>query len=133
MLNEIRVQGFAPRVNQWLDIKADVEIKIITGVYEVGKPIPSINEMAVIYDVGTTTTQKVLSALRDDKVLEFRRGGNYIVRPYVKESLAAQHLEELKNRLIAVAKYGERLGYDVDKLIELMNAVCRTHGDDNLK
>ena len=116
--------GFAPRINQWLDIKADIEIRIICGVYEVGKQVPSINEMTVLYGIGKTMAQKVLRALRDDKVLEWRRGDNYIVRPYVRESLAAAHLEELKNRITAVAKYGERLGYDTDRLIEIMTEIC---------
>jgi len=124
MKNETK-QGTVPRINQWLDIKADMEIKIITGEYEAGKPVPSINEMAVLYDIGNTTAQKVLSAMRDDKLLEQRRGGRYIVRPFVRDLIAKTHLEELKNRMTSIVKYGERLGYDTDKLIELMTEVCK--------
>ena len=120
-----RAHGFAPRVNQWLDIKADVEIKIITGVYEVGKSVPSIYEMAEIYSSGTTTAQKVLSALRDEKVLEFRRGGKYIVRPFIKDILIAKHLNELKSRISAAFKYGVSLGYSTDELIDLMIEICK--------
>ena len=44
----------------WLDVKNDIEVKVITGYYQAGERIPPIRKIAEVYGIGINTAQKVL-------------------------------------------------------------------------
>ena len=123
-LKNERVKGFSPHINLWLDIKADIEIKIITGEYEPGMRVPSITQLAGLYNIGSTTAQKVLEALCDEKTIYKRQGVGYFVKPHVRDKLAATHYTVLINRLSDVISYGVSLGYDINKLQDVFTMAC---------
>jgi GntR family transcriptional regulator len=93
-----RNKPFSPNVNLWLEVKADIEIKIITGEYAAGDRIPSIVKIAEMYEVGNTTAHKVLESLCDDGTIVKQKGIGYFVKLYVKERLMKIHEKELKSR-----------------------------------
>jgi len=126
LLKNGHVKGFSPHINLWLDIKADIEIKIITGEYESGMRIPSITQLSGLYNIGNTTAQKVLEALCEENTIYKRQGVGYFVKPYVRDKLAATHYAVLINRLSDVISYGVSLGYDISKLQDVFTIACNS-------
>ena len=116
------IKGFSPNVNLWLDVKANVELDIISGVYEYGKRMPTIKQLADIYSIGETTAQKILDSLVDDEIITKIHGKGYFVKMYVKDTLLSAHKEELKTRSLALAKYGKRLSIGKDEFVDIIGA-----------
>ena len=114
-----REKSFSPNVNLWLDVKSDIEIKIITGEYAAGDRIPPIVKIAEIYKVGNTTAQKVLESLYSDGTITKQKGVGYFVKPFVRDRLLKTHEVELKKRLIEDISYGIRVGFDKIKILSI--------------
>jgi GntR family transcriptional regulator len=115
-----RNKPFLPNVNLWLEVKADIEIKIIIGEYAAGGRIPSIVKLAEMYEVGNTTAQKVLESLCDDGTIVKQKGIGYFVKPYEKERLLKIHEKELKSQFTEVIEYGKRIGLDDTNILRLV-------------
>jgi len=113
-------EGFSPNVNLWLDVKSEVEVGIISGQYEAGDRLPSVNEFASLYNIGKTTAQKVLESLCADNTVVNKKGVGYFVRPLVRDRLATAHFEEVKKRISSVAKFGRRRGVSKEDMAMLM-------------
>jgi len=111
---------FSSNINLWLDIKADIELKIIAGDYEVGEKL-TISNISEVYSIGKTTAQKVLEALCTENIIINRKGIGYFVKPFVKEILSTAHLVELKARINNIVKYGLRIGMDKSTLIDILS------------
>jgi len=112
-------KSFSPNANLWNDVKTDIELKIISGEYPVGKRLPSIAQVSDKYNVGTTTAQKVLESLCEEGTVIKKQGVGYFVKPYIKDMLLKSHINELKKRMTLIISYGIRIGLDNEKISEL--------------
>lgn len=111
---------FSPNVNLWLNVKSDIEIKIIAGVYAAGERIPSIVRIAKLYGIGNSTAKKVLESLCDDGTVVLQRGVGYFVKPYEKVRLLKVHEKELRRRFSEVIVYGRGMGLDDANILRLV-------------
>jgi len=112
-------KSFSPNANLWLDVKRDIEAKIITGKYAAGYKIPTIMELAEQYNIGKTTAQKVIGGLFDDGTIIKKVGMGCFVKPFIKEKLLALHKKELKAHMISVIEEACLLGLDRDYIVRL--------------
>jgi len=124
----INVSGLPPRVNRWYGVKNDIETKIIAGEYGDAEKLPSITELAQLYDIGTTTAQKVLKALCDDGIIYKKHGVGYYVKVFVKDQLRKQHTEEFEGRVIDLFDYASQIGLTRGEIIEIVNGVIGNRG-----
>ncbi len=56
------------------EVQTDLEFKIITAELAPGEKFPSIRDLAKMYDIGTSTAQKIVNNLNAEDVLAKRRG-----------------------------------------------------------
>lgn len=97
----------------WLNVKNDIELKIISGEFSAGDRIPPIRKIAAIYDIGTTTAAKVMERLCNDGTIYKRRGVGYFVKPYTKDRLCAEHKKNLEKIIINAFEYADVIGVDI--------------------
>lgn len=121
MSSEDNKKSFSPNVNVWLDVKEDIELKIITGEYKSGDQIPPIRKLASIYNVGVTTAQKVMDDLYQEGTVLRKRGVGFFVKPYVKERLYKKHKSEFEKMLLKTIEYAYRLNINESEMSEIFN------------
>ena len=100
MNSEDNKRFFSPNMNVWLDVKENIELKIITGEYKPGDQIPPIRKMASLYNIGVTTAQKVMDDLYQEGIVSKKRGVGFFVKPYVRERLYKKHKSEFEGMLL---------------------------------
>lgn len=105
----------------WLEIKNDLELKIINGTYKSAGRMPSISELTEIYSCGDSTAQKVLESLCAEGLLTKKRGIGYFVKPLCREKLINKHMEALENRIMRLIKEAHLLEVDRGTLEELID------------
>jgi len=103
----------------WLEIKSDLELKIINGTYKIAGRMPSISELTELYSCGDSTAQKVLESLYAEGLLTKKRGIGYFVKPLCREKLIEKHMEALENLIAKLVKEAHALGIDKKTLIDL--------------
>lgn len=109
----------------WLSVKHDLELKIIKGEYAAGERIPPVRKIAEIYGIGTTTATKTLAQLHKDGTIYQRRGVGYFVRPFVRDSLIAEHRRTLEKTLINAFDYADIIDADIRNII---NKILKARG-----
>jgi len=112
---------FSPNVNRWLEVKIDIEMKIIQDEYQTGQKLPSIVGLSKMYGIGNTTSHKILNALSDEGICLKKRGGDksgYFVNPHVKEKLLITHENELRLKISEAVKYAKSLRIDDNELLQ---------------
>lgn len=115
-----REKKFSPNVNVWLEVKADIEIKIIVGEFPAGGRMPSIVKIAEMYGVGKTTAQKVLESLCEDGTIVNQKGVGYFVKLYEKERLLRVHEKELGNQFQKVIEYARKVGLSDEDVLRIV-------------
>ena len=89
----------------WLTIQRKLEVDIINGKYKSAEKVPSISELAEIYEnmfqEGTITKQ---------------RGVGYFVKPFTRDKLKEKHMEELNYGLNKYLYIANQLGVSKDVL-----------------
>lgn len=102
----------------WQDVKADVEQKIISGEYAAGERIPSIRKIADSYNISLSTAQKVLQVLRQEDIIESKRGVGYYVKPYIREKLLTERKKQLEKMVQLVSEEAAMIGVDIVTMIK---------------
>lgn len=105
----------------WLDVKWDIETKIISGEYTGGSKIPTIVELIEKYNIGKTTAQKIITALYNEGIIVKKVGIGCFVKPFVRQKLFEQHEKILQEQATNIIKEALILGLNkeyVDKVIE---------------
>lgn len=97
----------------WLDVKSDIELKIIRGEYSAGDRIPPVRKIAAIYSIGTTTAAKVLEHLYQEGTIYKKRGVGYFVKPYTKDRLCTEHKKKLERIITDSFDYADAIGVDM--------------------
>ena len=115
------VGGYSPYVTRWYSVKIDIELKIIEDAYKTGCQMPTIAELANIYDIGRATAVKVYEALCRDEIISAAHGSGYFLRPFVKERLKESHLRELKDRLRNDTEYALRIGLEESDIFDIVS------------
>jgi GntR family transcriptional regulator len=94
-------------------VAAEIRRAIADGEATPGERLPPAKDLAAILDVNTNTVLRSLRLLRDEGLLEFRRGRGISVAGTPEQGAVVQRAREL----VAFARHH---GYQPDELIEII-------------
>ncbi|ACQ78372.1 transcriptional regulator, GntR family [Beutenbergia cavernae DSM 12333] len=102
-------------------IAAQVRHGLVTGELRPGSRLPSARELGAMLDVNLHTVLRAYQQLRDEELLELRRGRGATIRAGAAVDRA--RLGELARDLLAEAR---RLGMTTDAVVALVRDAART-------
>src|SRR2546421_3856963 len=94
-------------------VAAEIRRAIADGEAKPGERLPPARDLAAVLDVNTNTVLRALRRLRDEGLLEFRRGRGVTVA-------ATPERSELIVRARDLVTYARTHGYRIDDLISIM-------------
>jgi len=97
-------------------VAAELRRAIAEGEARPGERLPPAKDLAAVLGVNTNTVLRSLRLLRDEGLLEFRRGRGISVAATPDRGAVVQKARELVD-------FARRHGYRVDELIDLINAL----------
>jgi DNA-binding GntR family transcriptional regulator len=97
-------------------VAAEIRRAIADGEATPGERLPPAKDLAAILGVNTNTVLRSLRLLRDEGLLEFRRGRGISVAGTPERSAVVQRATEL-------VLFARRNGYRVDELVEIIQDV----------
>jgi GntR family transcriptional regulator len=100
----------------YAQVAAEIRRAIADGEAKPGERLPPARDLAAVLDVNTNTVLRALRELRDEGLLEFRRGRGITVAGTPEKSAVISHAKDL-------VEFARRRGYRVDELIEIVKAV----------
>jgi GntR family transcriptional regulator len=95
---------------------AEIRRAIAEGEAKPGERLPPAKDLAAVLDVNTNTVLRALRVLRDEGLLEFRRGRGITVAGTPERGAVVAQAREL----VALAR---KHGYRVDELVEIIQGV----------
>ena len=98
-------------------VAAEVRRAIADGEAKPGERLPPARDLAAVLDVNTNTVLRALRLLRDEGLLEFRRGRGVTVSGTPEQSAVTARARDL-------VLYARRHGYRVDELIGIIESVA---------
>ena len=103
---------------KWQRVKYEIELKIITGEYQSGDIVPSVRNMAKLYNVGTSTSHIILEKMAGDGTLIMEQGIGFRVNGRVINKLKAEHEKRLVEILKQACKYANTIGVDPVEIVK---------------
>jgi GntR family transcriptional regulator len=97
-------------------VAGQVRRAIADGEAKPGERLPPAKDLAAILDVNTNTVLRALRLLRDEGLLEFRRGRGISVAGTPERGAVVQRAKELVD-------FARRQGYRLDELVEIIEDV----------
>jgi GntR family transcriptional regulator len=97
-------------------VAAEIRRAIADGEAKPGERLPPARDLAAVLEVNTNTVLRALRELRDEGLLEFRRGRGITVAGTPEKSAVISQAKDL-------VEFARRRGYRVDELIEIVKAV----------
>ena len=97
-------------------VAAEIRRAIADGEATPGDRLPPARDLAAVLSVNTNTVLRALRVLRDEGLLEFRRGRRVTVAGTPERG-------EVLARARDLVKLGQRHGYRLDELLALVEAV----------
>ena len=97
-------------------VAAQIRRSIAEGDAKSGDRLPPAKDLAAVMDVNTNTVLRALRELRDEGLLEFRRGLGIRVAGTPEQGLVLSHAREL----VVLAR---RNGYKPDELIQMIRVL----------
>lgn len=94
----------------------EIRRAIADGEAKPGERLPPAKDLAAILDVNTNTVLRALRLLRDEGLLEFRRGRGISVVGTPERGAVVQRAKEL-------VEFARRQGYRLDELVEIIEDV----------
>ena len=94
-------------------VAAEIRRAIADGEAKPGERLPPAKDLAAILGVNTNTVLRALRQLRDEGLLEFRRGRGITVTGSPEQSALIERAKELLH-------YARTQGYKPDELIHLI-------------
>jgi GntR family transcriptional regulator len=94
-------------------VAAEIRRDIANGEVRPGQRLPSAKDMAAVLDVHANTALRALRLLRDEGVLEFRRGRGITVAGEPERGIVSAQAREL----VALAR---RFGFAREELVALI-------------
>src|SRR3970282_2027075 len=96
-------------------VAAEIRRAIADGEAKPGERLPPAKDLAAVLDVNTNTVLRALRLLRDEGLLEFRRGRGITVAGTPERGAVVAQAREL----VALAR---KHGYRVDELVEIIQS-----------
>ena len=97
-------------------VAAEIRRAIADGEAKPGERLPPAKDLAAILEVNTNTVLRSLRLLRDEGLLEFRRGRGISVAGTPERGAVIQRAREL-------VSFARSHGYRVDELVEIIEDV----------
>ena len=97
-------------------VAAEIRRAIADGEAKPGERLPPARDLAAVLDVNTNTVLRALRLLRDEGLLEFRRGRGISVAGTPERSAVLNKARELVD-------FARRNGYTVDELVTMIEGV----------
>jgi GntR family transcriptional regulator len=110
---KINLAASAPLFEQ---VAAEIRRAIAEGEAKPGERMPLAKDLAMVLDVNTNTVLRALRELRDEGLLEFRRGRGITVAGTPERGAVMTRV----NELVAFAR---KQGYQPDELIAMIKTV----------
>ncbi len=96
-------------------VAAQIRRAIAEGEAKPGERLPPAKDLAAVLGVNTNTVLRALRLLRDQGLLEFRRGRGVSVAATPERGAVAHRARELLS-------FARQHGYTVDEVIEMLRA-----------
>jgi len=97
-------------------VAAEIRRAIADGEAKPGERLPPAKDLAAVLGVNTNTVLRSLRLLRDEGLLEFRRGRGISVAGTPEQGAVIQRAREL-------VEFARRQGYGVDELVEIIEDI----------
>ena len=97
-------------------VAAEIRRAIADGEAKPGERLPAAVDLAAILGVNKNTVLRSLQLLRDEGLLEFRRGRGITVAGTPERGAVVQRAREL-------VEFARHQGYRVDELVEIIESV----------
>jgi GntR family transcriptional regulator len=97
-------------------VAAEIRRAIAEGEAKPGERLPPAKDLAAVLDVNTNTVLRALRQLRDEGLLEFRRGRGVTVTATPERGAVVTQARELVH-------FARRHGYDLGELVEIIESV----------
>jgi GntR family transcriptional regulator len=97
-------------------VAAEIRRAIAEGEAKAGERLPPAKDLAAVLGVNTNTVLRALRLLRDEGLLEFRRGRGISVTGTPERGAVVQRAKEL-------VLFARQHGYRTDELIEIIEDV----------
>ena len=104
------------RTDLYEQVAGEIRRAIAEGEAKPGERLPPAKDLAAVLGVNTNTVLRALRLLRDEGLLEFRRGRGISVAGTAAQGAVVQRAREL-------VEFARRQGYRVDELIEIIEGV----------
>ena len=98
-------------------VAGEIRRAIADGEAKTGERLPPARDLAAVLGVNTNTVLRALRALRDEGLLEFRRGRGITVAATPEQGAVTEHAREL-------VQFARQRGYRVDELIKVIQTVA---------
>jgi DNA-binding transcriptional regulator YhcF (GntR family) len=112
----VRVDRAAP-VELYEQVAAEIRRAIADGEAKPGERLPPARDLAAVLGVNTNTVLRSLRLLRDEGLLEFRRGRGITVAGTPQRGAVVTQAREL-------VRLARRHGYRLDELLEIIEDVA---------
>ena len=107
----------AESIDLYEQVAAEIRRAIAEGEAAPGERLPPAKDLAAVLGVNTNTVLRALRLLREEGLLEFRRGRGISVAGTPAQGAVVQKAREL-------VAFARRHGYRVDELVELINELA---------
>ena len=97
-------------------VAAEIRRAIADGEAKPGERLPPAKDLAAVLGVNTNTVLRALRVLRDEGLLEFRRGRGITVAGTLERGAVIQRAKEL-------VEFARHHGYRLDELVEIIEDV----------
>jgi GntR family transcriptional regulator len=98
-------------------VAAEIRRAIADGEAKPGERLPPAKDLAAVLGVNTNTVLRALRELRDERLLEFRRGRGISVAGTPERGAVVQRARDL-------VEFARRQGYRTDELIAIIEDVA---------
>ena len=98
-------------------VAAEIRRAITDGEAKPGERLPPARDLAAVLGVNTNTVLRALRQLRDEGLLEFRRGRGITVSGTPQQGAVLQRAQDLVH-------FAQTHGYQVDELIAIIRGVA---------
>jgi GntR family transcriptional regulator len=115
MLGEVKVDKHNP-TDLYEQVAGEIRRAIAEGEAKPGDRLPPAKDLAAILEVNTNTVLRALRMLRDEGLLEFRRGRGISVAGTPERGAVIQRAKELVD-------FARHHGYRLDELVAIIEDV----------
>ena len=102
-------------------VAGEIRRAIAEGEAKPGERLPPARDLAAVLDVNANTVLRSLRQLRDEGLLEFRRGRGVTVAGTPERGAVVARAREL-------VRFARRSGYRVDELVKIIESVDEPGG-----